>query len=397
MTPVAIGFCEDSPVRQWWRHGAAVASVAGDRVAGWWAAGQRWLRSAPVARGPLLPAAALFVAAMVSLSHGQPPPVDRPVGVSIPVRDTPTDAVAVGPLVVVTAGRAVRVDPTTQRAVAVPLPAGARVLQLVTAYGAQALLARYPSGRTVAYLLPDDGPVRALGPARAVVPDMSDALFWLDTGGEVRAYTTSGTPTGVRIAVPDGFTPISGVRDQIVASGSLLVPPVTAPDGASPTQDAAPPVETVLLSQHGASQVLFTGEALDVAAGVVLARDGDQLLVFDLRTAELSRLPSLSAVRLSGPGRLADDGAGFAVLGRVNDHAELVIGPIHPESEADLQLLSLGGAPAVPYPPAAIWTRGGSVLAVRPDSRLVYFKPGRRSGVVLGLTLPEVTGVALVA
>ncbi|MBI3686090.1 MAG: hypothetical protein HY241_01910 [Actinobacteria bacterium] len=335
----------------------------------WWL--PRW------SGGPALPGGALLVAVVVSLMHGQPPPVDRPVGVSIPVRSSDATPVGLGRLTVVSGGRALRVDPLERRSTAISLPAGARVLDVVAGHRAQALLVRFPSGRTVCYLVPAAGGAIRLGDARAVVPDTSNQLFWLDTGDQVRAYLLDGVPAGPRVAVPEGFVPVGGVHGQIIASSA----------GEEP--------QTLLLSESGRREVLFAGQALDVAGGVVLLRMGNQLAVFDLRSGELTRLPSLSAVRITGPGRLAGDGAGFAVLGRVNDHAQLVIGPIAPRSEAELQVVSLDGGAPLPYPPAASWTGNGSVLAVRPDGRLVFFTPGRRNGVVLDGSLPAVSGVAL--
>jgi hypothetical protein len=337
------------------------------------------------AQRPVVPAAALLLAALVSLLHGQPSPIDRPLGVTIPVNNGATTPANVGPMTLVAGGGLVRYDLTAGQVLPLRVPAGARVMQVLPRYRAQAMLVRFPSGRLVAYVLPRaggpvaGGPVAGgiirLGEARGLVPDVDNHTLWLYAAGRVSQYWLDGRPVGRTVAVPRGYLPVSGVRGQVVVSSS---------------GDQA---NTLLLPAAGRHRLLAPGQALDAAAGVVLLRLGDELAVLNLRTSVFQVLPPLSAVQLTGPGTLAEDGAAFAVLGRVNNHAQLIVGPISPTSGADLQLVTLDGGKALPYPPAARWTSTGSVLVVRPDGRLVYFVPGHRNGVVLDVRLPPVTGV----
>jgi hypothetical protein len=87
-------------------------------------------------------------------------------------------------------------------------------------------------------------------------------------------------------------------------------------------------------------------------------------------------------------------GLAFAAVGTVGDHQRLVVGPIAPRSGSELQVVGLDGGKPLPFPPPARWTGDGSVLAVRPDGKVVFYQPGHRSASVLDLGLPAVTAVA---
>ena len=141
-------------------------------------------------------------------------------------------------------------------------------------------------------------------------------------------------------------------------------------------------------------RVLAVGEALDVAGAVVLLRRNGRLSVLDLGTGMLRGLPVLAAVQITGPGTLMEDAAAFAVVGTVGDHQRLVVGPIAPKSGSELQVVGLDGGQPLPFPPPARWTAYGSVLAVRPDGKVVFYRPGQRSAFVLDLGMPPVTAVA---
>src|SRR5439155_6526155 len=109
---------------------------------------------------------------------------------------------------------------------------------------------------------------------------------------------------------------------------------------------------------------------------------------------QLRRLPVLAAVQVTGPGTLMEDGKAFAAVGTVGDHQRLVVGPMTPKTGSELQVVGLDGGEPLPFPPPARWTGDGSVLAVRPDGKVVFFQPGQRSASVLDLRLPPVTAVA---
>jgi hypothetical protein len=327
-------------------------------------------------RRPAAPIAALLLAAVVSLLHGQPSPVDLPIGVSVPADASAPAAPNVGQLTLVYGGSLVRFNPVNRQALPVPLPTGARVLRVLPCYRSKVVQVRFPSGRLVAYAVPDAGGLVRLGEASAVVPDTGNRSVWLVTGSRVRQYGLDGGPGRRPIAVPTGYHAVSGIHGEVIAAGTGL--------------DA----HTILLPDRGHHRrVLAEGEALDAAASVVLLRQHGRLAVLDLRDGQLNILPWLSAVQITGPGTLAEDGAAFAVVGAVGGHERLEVGPIAPKSGAELQLVGLDGGTPLPHAPPPRWTDYGSVLAVRPDGRVVFYQPGHRRALVLDLGVPAVTAV----
>lgn len=362
MTPVA----ERRGVRQAARAGLDGLRSAGDAVVRkpW----PRWTRR------PVVPAVALLTAAMVSLCQGQPSPVEPPIGVSIPADDAPPPA-TVGQLMVVYEGGLFRVNPVNRRAVQVAMPAGVQVLRVLPAYRAHVAQVRMPSGRLVVYALPDTGGLVRLGEAGALAPDIGNRTVWLAAQGHVQQMDLQGHRIGAPIPLPLGYHAVSGIRGDLVVASTGL--------------DA----KTLLLPDHR-GRILAQGEALDVAGPVVLLRRRNQLLTFDMRTRVVTLLPQLSAVKVSGPGTLMENGAAFAVVGTVGQHQRLEVGPIAPRSGGELQLVGLDGGLPLPYPPVVRWTESGSVLAVRPDGRVVFYQPGQRRATVLDLGLPAITAVA---
>jgi hypothetical protein len=327
-------------------------------------------------RRPIVPAAALLLAAVVSLMQGQPSPVEPPVGVSIPADDAPPPA-TVGQLMVVYGGGVYRVNPVNRLALPVPMPRGVRVLKMLPAYRAHVAQVRMPSGRLVAYALPDSGGLVRLGNAAMLAPDTSNRTVWLAAQGHVRQVGLDGRAIGPVMVLPPSYHLVVGIRGEVLAASTGL--------------DA----RTLLLPDLGRRRrVLAEGEALDAANHVVLLRRRNQLLTFNLLTRVVTVLPQLSAVQVTGPGTLVEDGAAFAVVGTVGEHQRLVVGPIAPRTGSELQVVGLDGGLPLPYPPAARWTGSGSVLAVRPDGRVVFYQPGQRRATVLDLGLPAVTAVA---
>lgn len=325
-------------------------------------------------RRPFIPAAALLLAAAVSLAQGQPSPVDPPVGVSIPADDAPPPA-TVGQLMVVYDGDVFRVNPVNRRALQVAMPAGGRVLRLLPAYRGHVVQVRMRSGRLVAYALPDTGGLVRLGDASSVAPDVGNRTVWLSAQGRARQVRLDGSQVGAPVAIPMGYHAVSGIRgDLVVASTGLQARTLLLPDKRR--------------------RVLAEGEALDVAGSTVLLLRRNQLLTFDIHTRVVTLLPQLSAVKITGPGTLMENGAAFAVVGTVGEHQRLEVGPINPRNGSELQLVGLDGGLPLPYPPAARWTGYGSVLAVRPDGRVVFYQPGQRRATVLDLDLPAIIAVA---
>jgi hypothetical protein len=105
-------------------------------------------------------------------------------------------------------------------------------------------------------------------------------------------------------------------------------------------------------------------------------------------------LPSLSAIQVIGPGTLDARGKTFAVLGRTNDYAWLMVGPTSARTNGDINVVALDGGAPVPGAAAPAFTASGRVLTVRPDGRIVYYAPGETDGFTVGDELPPATSVA---
>jgi hypothetical protein len=418
----------------------AAAEGARGRVA-------RWLRR------PSTAVAFLGVAVVVGVVQGQPPPAVRDSGRSVPVREPgPTDGTApaepaaptaVGTLLAVVDGGVVRFDTATGTATPVRLPRGFTALRAFDRAGSTVVLGRAGSPRTVAYVL-RAGKARPLGPAEVAVPSADGTAVWVVSrrvarkvplaGGPTRAVrlppysrlvgetpaglivstgtvpdpklpedrgapvtpspTTSGPgPTGTVPATPGG-TP-TGSRSPSPAPVTTAPPYTTA----SPVPSAGPagvPLTTLVVRLDGRTRYLAGMEALAATGDVVLLRDQVRRLAVGspLPGAPEPRfLPKLQAVEAIGPGVLDATGATFAVLGRTNDYPWLMVGPTSARTNGEINVVALdGGAPVEGAAPPA-FTASGQVLTVRPDGRVVYYRPGERDGFTIAAELPPATAV----
>jgi hypothetical protein len=411
-------------------------------------------RLAAWARRPALAIGLLGVAVAVSVAHGQPPPVDRPSGVSVTVGAVDEEPPRIGHVLLVTGGRVVRFDTYTRHRVPLPLPRGVLAQQVWSVTGSVVVLGRlpdHPAGRlpdedrptqvratperTAAYLVRPSRPAHLLGPAERVLPAAGGHAVWLASGalatrvrlpaGErqlvVRLPPTArlvgDTPAGLVATTGSALTetPANTARpgDRTATVGGRAGGAVQdragtpAPRTTSPPEGAggqadwdsgadAVPLTTLLVQSNGLTRYIAEAEALAAAGDIVLVQRADlRLGVVRLDgTRPVRWLPKLSAVEVTGPAALDFHGRTFAVLARVNDHVRLMIGPITADSEADINVVALeGGMPTAPPAPPA-FTVAGWVLAPRPDGKVVYYFAGERAGRLLGNDLPPTVAVA---
>ena len=73
-------------------------------------------------------------------------------------------------------------------------------------------------------------------------------------------------------------------------------------------------------------------------------------------------LPSLAAIQVIGPGTLDARGHTFAVLGRTNDYAWMLVGPTGAPTNGAINVVALEGGAPVP-------SGGAGVHRVRPGAR----------------------------
>ena len=396
------------------------------------------------ARKPSTAVALLGIAVVVGVVQGQPPPASRDSGRSVPAEQSYTGSV--GPLLVVVNGALVRFDTLTKRTTKVPLPRGVTALRAWNQDGHDVVLGRLRTNRTVAYVL-TAGKARALGPAELIVPSTDGQAVWVVSKGVATRHPLGAGPRRALRLPPKSRLVADTRQGLIVSTGTVPDPPlapgretitptpttpgptgtVPATAGGTPRSTGSPgtpaptlspspttppyttaspvpstgpdgvPLTTLVVGPDGRTRFLVAAEALAAVGDVVLLRDDERrLAVISPRTGvrKPRLLPSLAAIQVIGPGTLDARGNTFAVLGRTNDHAWLVVGPTTAETNGEVNVVALDGGAPVPDAAAPTFTVSGRVLAVRPDGRIVYYAPGERDGFTVGDELPPATAVA---
>lgn len=396
------------------------------------------------ARKPSTAVALLGIAVVVGVVQGQPPPASRDSGRSVPAEQSYTGSV--GPLLVVVNGALVRFDTLTKRTTKVPLPRGVTALRAWNQDGHDVVLGRLRTNRTVAYVL-TAGKARALGPAELIVPSTDGQAVWVVSKGVATRHPLGVGPRRALRLPPKSRLVADTRQGLIVSTGTVPDPPlapgretitptpttpgptgtVPATAGGTPRSTGSPgtpaptlspspttppyttaspvpstgpdgvPLTTLVVGPDGRTRFLVAAEALAAVGDVVLLRDDERRLAVisprpGVRKPRL--LPSLAAIQVIGPGTLDARGNTFAVLGRTNDHAWLVVGPTTAETNGEVNVVALDGGAPVPDAAAPTFTVSGRVLAVRPDGRIVYYAPGERDGFTVGDELPPATAVA---
>jgi hypothetical protein len=361
---------------------------------------------------------------------------------------------SVGSLLVVVRGKLVRFDTLAKRAAPVPLPRGLTALRAWNQEGHDVVLGRQSTGRTVGYVLGGRAPL-ALGPAEVIVPSADHKAVWVVSRGVATRVPLAGgarratrlpphsrlvadtpfglivstgtvpdpplapgrveTPTPTPLPTPTLSTPTpttpaptgtvpagAGGTPRTTRSPLTAAPTPTTPlyTTASPVPSTGPsgvPLTTLVVGYDGRTRFLADAEALAAVGDVVLLRDEVRRLgVISPRRGASTKprlLPSLAAIQVTGPGELDARGGTFAVLGRTNDYAWMLVGPTNATSNGAINVVALDGGPPVLTGPAPSFTASGRVLTVRPDGRIVYYAPGDTDGFTVADELPPATDV----
>ncbi len=305
----------------------------------------------------------MAAAVAVAVAVGQPPADAPGGGRSLPVRSGEVRAPGGGRALVVVAGGVRVIDLGDGTVRAVHLPAGVRAREAVAVSGGIASVAIVDGTRRTA-LLVRAGAVRRLGPATAMVPGTAGGV-WLIEAGTAREVGGSGRPIGGPVGIPPGGTVAGATRAGIVV------------DTDGPGSDGAVSVET-----GTATHRVVSGRALAVAGTRVLLRRADRLGYVDLPDPAVHWLPRLLAVHPGGPAALSPDGRMVALLGRSGHRQRLIVGPADAARGQDMTVLPLDGG-SRPAGPGPVWVSADTVLAVRPDGRLVRYRVGAQAGVLL--------------
>ena len=372
----------------------------------------RWVRR------PSTAIALLAVAVEVGVVQGQPPPAARDSGRSVPaVQSYPR---SVGDLLVVVDGRLYRFDTLAKKATRLPLPRGFTALRAWDQRGRYVVLGRLlPTNRTVAYALGGNRKPVALGRAEVAVPSADGTAVWVVSRGvivsagtvpdppltpdRVKTPTPQPTPTSTTPA-PTGTVPADAgrtprtSRSPVTVTPTPTTPPYTTASSVPSTGPNGVPLTTLVVGYDGRARFLAAAEAVAAAGETVLLRDEVRRLgVISPRPGasdEPRLLPSLAAIQVVGPGTLDARGHTFAVLGRTNDYAWMLVGPTSATTTGAINVVALEGGPPVLTGPAPSFTASGRVLAVRPDGRIVYYTPGNTDGFTIAGELPPATDVA---
>jgi hypothetical protein len=396
------------------------------------------------ARKPTTAVALLGVAVVVGVVQGQPPPASRDSGRSVPAERSYTRSV--GTLLVVVDGAVFRFDTLAKTSVRVPMPRGVTALRAWNQEGRDVVLGRIGNGRTVGYVLTAGRPALYLGSAELIVPSTDDRAVWvvsrkvatrvpLAGGARIsvrlppRSRLVADTPSGLIVStgtVPDPplapgrvGTPTPSVTTPAptgtvpataggtpTATRSGTPPPTPSTPTTPPYTTASPvpstgpdgvPLTTLVVGYSGRTRYLAGAEAVAAVGDVVLLRDDQRRLgVISPRPGvrQPRLLPSLSAIQVIGPGTLDARGKTFAVLGRTNDYAWLMVGPTSARTNGDINVVALDGGAPVPGAAPPAFTASGRVLTVRPDGRIVYYAPGEKDGFTIGDELPPATSVS---
>jgi hypothetical protein len=357
---------------------------------------------------------------------------------------------SVGDLLVVVDGRLYRFDTLAKKATRIPLPRGFTALRAWDQQGRYVVLGRLlPTNRTVAYVLGGNRKPVALGRAEVAVPSADGKAVWVVsrgvatriplTGGphhstrlpprtrlvadtpyglivsagtvpdppltpdRVKTPTPQPTPTSTTPA-PTGTVPADAgrtprtTRSPVTATPTPTTPPYTTASSVPSTGANGVPLTTLVVGYDGRARFLAAAEAVAAAGETVLLRDEVRRLgVISPRPGasdEPRLLPSLAAIQVIGPGTLDARGHTFAVLGRTNDYAWMLVGPTSATTNGAINVVALEGGPPVLTSAPPRFTASGRVLAVRPDGRIVYYTPGNTDGFTIAGELPPATDVA---
>ena len=126
------------------------------------------------------------------------------------------------------------------------------------------------------------------------------------------------------------------------------------------------PLTTLVVGYSGRTRYLAAAEAVAAVGDVVLLRDDKRRLGRDLaapgRPAAAAAAAASARSRSIGPGTLDARGKTFAVLGRTNDYAWLMVGPTSARTNGDINVVALDGGAPVPGAAPPAFTASGRVL-----------------------------------
>ena len=301
--------------------------------------------------------------------HGEPDPIQRGSGVSVPVASdaTPPPGVAESAVLVLQGGKLVRRTTTTVTDVA--LPAGLTPVSIrQVAPTASAVLATGPGGGQ-ALLVTSIGSVVQLGAAERLAAGADSTSVVIQSGGSVIRYGFDGGEMGEAVALPNGQQLIGDSLAGYLSSTQVDLIDVGDPTSVSSTPNIAVPTVDAVGSPLPASAVFRNGSWFPLSRLIPIGSVGgspDELLlwspqlrrpiVYDLtvpptlpaqavgnQLLPVRFLPGVPGVLLTGPIAMSPDGTMFAVAGRVGVRPRIVVGRVTAGEDDPLNVISIGG------------------------------------------------------
>lgn len=302
--------------------------------------------------------AALGAVVGIAVGMGQPQPASPASGVSVPVSAVITPPRWAPPMFLVSRGVVSYYDLTQGTSATQRLPRGARPRAVLGLANGSVVIVTTVGRHSIAYLM-RNGHAVALGPARTAVVGVGRRGVWLVEGRLARYVTGYGRPTARRIVVPPGYAVVGAAQTGLVVS----------------TATPLVPGRSLIVSPNVVTRQIAPGRALAVAGDQVLLKLGGGLAVLDLRTGLPQRIPWLPALIASDHAALSPDGRTFAILARAAGRTRLVVGPVDVTEARALHVVPLDGK-AAGGSLAIAWISRTTVVAVRPDGRLVAYRSG---------------------
>lgn len=320
---------------------------------------------------------AMAAAVAVVAGMGQPRPAAPASGVSVPVQAANAAPVTMSPVLVVSRGTTYRYDPSDGIVWPQGLPRGARAqLSFGLAGGSTVVVANDRLGRPNAYYL-HNGHTLSLGPAETAVRSVDRRSVWLVNRDIARKVDTSGNIGRERLMIPAGCVLVgANGRGLIVTGASGLLPG-----------------HTWVVAHGRTPHLLVAGRALAITEHRILIARGNSLSLVGFDRRVVQRLPWPSALVASGPGSLAPDGRSYALIARTAGRERLVVGLLLGRTPRQPSVIPLDGG-RFRATPAPVWVARGTVVAVRPDGKLVAYMRGRAHGWLLSDGPRAVTALA---
>jgi hypothetical protein len=247
------------------------------------------------------PLAALVIAGVVLVVHGEPRPVQQYSGVSVPVKTGSTAPVAADlpALLVLQDGALSRIQAGVSTPVALPTGVVAVSVQQVS-QSASAAMALYPDGLH-AFLVPSGGAGMDLGRADRMVAGEAPAVVAVQLDRLVSRFDLAGAAVGDRVPLPPALDLAADSALGLLASSVVGLIAVPAASGDAPSADQVTAVTRTALQRGDRWVPMGTYQPLAARGNIALLWNPLLRQVGLLDLTRLDILQSVPAAELAAP------------------------------------------------------------------------------------------------